>query len=369
MADGISLDFRDVELCTDYGNLAFALSIPVSLSLRPIVFISFFCLQLDILSFPCVNMTMKMFSMMIVLQIFVHVWMVQLAESRASGVVEVIATLGQPVLLSCNWGKALEPNNIRVYWQGPGAGRGEKNVMVVHAYNKGKEEFTEQDSRYRNRTSMNRDLISQGNLSLLIKDIKAIDDNTQLIAHVQEGSANTQDICNRMLRVTAEFQKPEVNVSCVEGREELKIDCKSHGGFPKPKLSWTGLNQRGNNPSPIVTSNSIDGTYTIHSTLWVNISKDQRVTCHVTNPTSQKNINASIITYASCQVPPDHYLIEICSAVTVAVTLIIVAIFLYKRNLCCRKAQAPTTSNQEEEKINMNEYAGGDSGAEPWKCR
>ncbi|KAJ8352556.1 hypothetical protein SKAU_G00240320 [Synaphobranchus kaupii] len=270
---------------------------------------------------------------------------VPLAEPQTSTVPvdEVIVTLGQPALLSCHLGKLLDPKTTRIYWQ-------TRNVepKVLHAHNKGSEELDMQDDRYRNRTSIYGDLIHQGNLSLLISEAKAEDDNTELDVIVQENGL-AHPYCSKRLRVTARFQKPEVNVSCLGGVGQLKIVCTSHGGFPEPKVNWTGLHRQDNNPPPMVTVNPNDSTYTIRSTLYVNLTKDQSATCYVTNPTSQETVNTSITPRVSCpdMYPPDHTtIVIICTAVLViAIIGCPLVILLYKREwLTC---SGPNQSGRE----------------------
>ncbi|XP_064183819.1 butyrophilin-like protein 2 isoform X2 [Anguilla rostrata] len=280
------------------------------------------------------NVTISVFSTMIVLQILPVLWLVQLVKSQASSVPgdKVIATLGQPVLLNCHPEKPFKPN--RIFWQGrKPSDPVDEYPWVLHAYNNGAEELHTQNISYRNRTSIYMDLIPQGNLSLLISEAKVEDDNTQIFVHVQADIVH--NICRKDLRVAAMPQKPEVNVSCMEGAGEQQIVCTSHGSFPEPTLNWTGLNQRESSPLPTVTFNPNENTYSIRSALWVNLTKDQRVTCYVTNPTLQETINTSITPRDSCSsmYPTNH--LHIWMAVLAIVIVCAGAILYYKRKVLC----------------------------------
>lgn len=153
-----------------------------------------------LLFFCSVLINLQRFPFLSPLQLLVAV---QLAELQATSIAgdEVIATLGQPVLLKCDLGMQINPSVIRIYWQGRNTSDSvDEFPQVLHAFNKGVEEFDKQTSCYRSRTSINRDLIRQGDLSLLISEAKVKDDGTQLIVHLQEKDV-VKNICRKTLRV------------------------------------------------------------------------------------------------------------------------------------------------------------------------
>ncbi|KAJ8246723.1 hypothetical protein GJAV_G00254670 [Gymnothorax javanicus] len=237
------------------------------------------------------------------LQSIIVLWLAQLGASWSGVGPEgtITATLGQPVLLTCNLGRMLNVDESRVYWQARKP-TGRDHSEVLHCYNKGVEEPKQQSQGYRGRTSIDRDGIANGNLSLLINEAKVEDDNIQIIVYLQENAV--QPVCQYLLRVAAKLQTPVVNVTCKENAIEL--DCASHGSFPLPELTWTGLNHQANSPPSTVTVDPNDGTYSVRSILQEKLATNQTLTCYVTNSMTRETVNASVTPSASCKDPKEE---------------------------------------------------------------
>ncbi|XP_036396828.1 butyrophilin-like protein 2 isoform X2 [Megalops cyprinoides] len=215
-------------------------------------------------------------------------------------VISVTATIGESVILPCSigHGKPMDLSGTRIYWQGSNKAR-ESEPKVAYVYNKGAVEINRQNRLYRNRTSLFMDELPFGNFSLKLTTVIAEDYQTEVDVLFQKNfELGFEMICRIALNVTARWQKPQVTISCIEGAGLAKVLCGSQGGFPEGTVSWSIQNHT-LHPHEIKTTHN--GT-SVQSSLWVNISKGQMVTCTVLNPTLQETVNTSV-TAKECEYP------------------------------------------------------------------
>ncbi|KAG7463657.1 hypothetical protein MATL_G00179140 [Megalops atlanticus] len=219
-------------------------------------------------------------------------------QARSDGAAEVNvinATIGQPVVLPCIISHPQPLKGTRFYWQGTNERRIKhegQDPEVVHMYNIDRVDLKNQDPLYKGRTDFFMDRLPSGDFSLNINPVKAEDDKTEFIGHYLPENTSFQNACKISLHVTAKFQEPEVNVYCTEQRE-VQVVCTSQGGFPKPNVSWTGLDHA-DSLSTTITIDPDSSTFSIRSTVHVNITRGQKLTCSVTNPALQETVKTSV---------------------------------------------------------------------------
>lgn len=74
---------------------------------------------------------------------------------------EIQAVIGDDVILPCH--TVFDKNNSKVTWKHSG--------QIVHTYQYGKDYLTNQDTNFKNRTSLFHDEMTRGNLSLKLTNV------------------------------------------------------------------------------------------------------------------------------------------------------------------------------------------------------
>ncbi|XP_036400620.1 butyrophilin-like protein 2 [Megalops cyprinoides] len=275
-------------------------------------------------------------------------FLIGLAEPQASNdgaaKVNVInATIGQPVDLPCIISHPQPLKGTRFYWQGTNKRRIKHEYPeVVHMYNMGQVDLKNQDLLYSGRTKFFMDRLPRGDFSLNINPVKAEDDKTEFVGHYLPENTSFRNICKISLHVTAKFQKPEVNVYCTE-QGEVRVVCTSQGGFPRPNVSWTGLDHA-DNLSTTITIDPNSSTFSISSIVHVNITRGQKLTCSVTNPALQETTKTSV-TVRDCSWRDTDGTIKTV-AICIGMACLTTAILIVLAIICCKRRQSRSHSFQ-----------------------
>ncbi|XP_038653274.1 CD276 antigen-like isoform X2 [Scyliorhinus canicula] len=176
---------------------------------------------------------------------------------------ELTAIINQTVVLGCNFTvtEELSFENILVTWQ-----RVESNE-VVHSYYYGKDQFSEQDAQYSNRTSLFPEEFKTGNASLRLEGV-----NTKDIGKYQCYVSNTAGNDKGIISVTsaAYYSEPVLTI-----RQKLlgTILMFESSGYPKADISWyNGGNLVASFLSNCSYCQAADGLYTVRSTMEINVT-------------------------------------------------------------------------------------------------
>ncbi|KFQ28774.1 T-lymphocyte activation antigen CD80, partial [Mesitornis unicolor] len=234
----------------------------------------------------------------------------------------VKSKLGEKVGLPCCYEipSSESLHNYRVYWQ-------KNTTEVVLAYSEGKMIF--KDKRYENRTEMN-----TRNLTLWISPVEILDNGPyQCIVQHRKVLQNVV-VCDESvtLFVTADFSEPNITAeitarSCES--TEMVVNCSSHGGFPKPKIS--GFFNNGTVQWNAIWVLDARSTYSVTGKLWLNVTKDSSITCSVEYDGLAKSTSLLLKKTDECVVPtvPQSYNV-------VTASIIIMIIFLLAITLAAR---------------------------------
>ncbi|XP_038670856.1 uncharacterized protein LOC119975245 isoform X3 [Scyliorhinus canicula] len=84
--------------------------------------------------------------------------------------VPVSGYLGEQVVLPCIYKGNVPVSDLHVIW-------GISLFEILHQFVDGNDDLTEQDARFRNRTTLFKDQLEQGNWSVLISDLRKSDQN------------------------------------------------------------------------------------------------------------------------------------------------------------------------------------------------
>ncbi|XP_076842220.1 ribonuclease inhibitor-like [Brachyhypopomus gauderio] len=147
----------------------------------------------------------------------------------------VVAAAGSDVTLPCSLTPRMSAVDMEVKWT-----RQDLGDTLVHHY-KNKQDQTDQDPSYMNRTSLFIEKLQQGNTSLLLKKVQ-VSDGGQYRCRVD--SEHKQDQINVLLKIEAVVGgTPEITVLGTGVSGGVLLQCESRGWWPVPDLQW--LNSEG----------------------------------------------------------------------------------------------------------------------------
>ncbi|XP_017259388.1 V-set domain-containing T-cell activation inhibitor 1 isoform X2 [Kryptolebias marmoratus] len=106
----------------------------------------------------------------------------------------------------------------------------EKHDLRVHFFNDNQDQLMEQHQNFKNRTSLFRDQLSNGNASLLLTEVK-IQDEGAYSCYTNTLHGNKE----LYIHLTVDAPVTNVNIDQVGNR----ITCSSEGIYPKPELTWS----------------------------------------------------------------------------------------------------------------------------------
>ncbi|KAM6094012.1 T-lymphocyte activation antigen CD80-like [Chlamydotis macqueenii] len=236
-------------------------------------------------------------------------------------------------------------HNYRVYWQ-------KNTTEVVLAYAEGKK--ISNHERYENRTEMD-----IRNLTLWISPVEILDNGSyQCVVQHLRFPQNPVVVCDEpvTLFVTADFSKPnitaEVSANSCESTE-MVVRCSSYGGFPKARISGTC-----NNVSVVWNaswvSESSFSPYNVTGELWLNVTKDIRITCSIEYNGFAKTNSLLLRKTNDCIVPTVSPTYNVITASSIIIIIFLLALTLAARYLlrhvcshCC-KSQDPVEESVKE---------------------
>uniref|UniRef100_A0A674JWI1 Ig-like domain-containing protein n=1 Tax=Terrapene triunguis TaxID=2587831 RepID=A0A674JWI1_9SAUR len=143
----------------------------------------------------------------------------------------VIASLGGETVLPCHLSPRMRAENMEVRWFRSWFS------PVVHLYRDGQDQYGQQMLEYRGRTELLKDNITNGSVSLRIRDIRLSDDGQYKCFF--QSSVSYEDALLE-LQVAGLGSDPVISV---EGHQNggIRVVCRSSGWYPKPEVLWRDL--------------------------------------------------------------------------------------------------------------------------------
>ncbi|XP_039602459.1 ICOS ligand-like [Polypterus senegalus] len=206
--------------------------------------------------------------------------LLSLTNAQADGCLTAIIGETMQIPCSLNTEESLKTEDISIEWQ-------KANGPIVHAFYKGEDNLSNQDSQFKGRTQLFRSELSRGNFSLGLSNVSVSDEGEFecKYSRAEEKSSRLLYWCH--LQVTGRYSEPVVyrSASPVSKNSEVHFTCKSTGGFPEPKVHWSVNKEPHQNSRRVNTTLSRDsrGLYSVTSVLTVNVTGDVSVTCTVEN--------------------------------------------------------------------------------------
>nr|XP_014269230.2 butyrophilin subfamily 2 member A2 [Maylandia zebra] len=199
----------------------------------------------------------------------------------------VVATVGEEVVLPCHVKPEMNANGMRLEWARPDLTPG-----FVYEWADEKEHVVNKQPSYRGRTSVVKEKLEHGDISLKISNVTISDEGIYRCLVPQVG----QEAFIKLIVGAVSFPKVTV-ISKTSSR--VVLQCESAGWYPEPELLW--LDGEGNllSAGPAETLRGPDDLYTVSSRVTVEKRHSNNITCRV----QQRNTNQSRETHIHVPVP------------------------------------------------------------------
>ncbi|XP_067414593.1 butyrophilin subfamily 1 member A1-like [Emydura macquarii macquarii] len=151
---------------------------------------------------------------------------------------------------------------------------------VVHLYRDGQDLYGEQMPEYQGRTELLKDNITNGSVSLRIRDIRPSDDG-QYTCFFQSGVSYEEALLE--LQVAGLGSAPAISV---EGHQDggIRVVCRSSGWFPEPEVLWRDLQGQLLPSASEKISQEANGLFQTEAAIVLTEESNQKVSCCVRNP-------------------------------------------------------------------------------------
>ncbi|XP_074872921.1 butyrophilin subfamily 1 member A1-like [Carettochelys insculpta] len=185
----------------------------------------------------------------------------------------VIASLGGEAVLSCHLTPRMSAENMEVRWFRA------KYSEVVHLYRDGQDLYRQHMPEYRGRTELLKDDITNGRVSLRIRNIRP-SDNGQYKCLFQSSVSYEEALLE--LQVAGLGSDPIISV---EGHQDggIRVVCRSSGWFPEPEAQWRDLQGHLLPSSSENISQEANGLFQREIAIVLTEESNQKASCCVKN--------------------------------------------------------------------------------------
>ncbi|XP_039358177.1 butyrophilin subfamily 1 member A1-like isoform X2 [Mauremys reevesii] len=186
----------------------------------------------------------------------------------------VTASVGGEAVLPCHLSPRMSAENMEVRWF-----RSQFSPSV-HLYRDGQDQYGEQMLEYRERTELLKDDITNGRVSLRIRDIRPSDDGPY-VCFFQSGVSYENAVLE--LQVEGLGSAPVISV---EGQQDggIRVVCRSAGWYPEPKAQWRDLQGQLLPSASEKISPEANGLFQTEIAIVITEESNQKVSCSVSTP-------------------------------------------------------------------------------------
>lgn len=261
----------------------------------------------------------------------------------------VVALYGMDTVLNCSFSGVTKFNlsDLTVFWQLSDTKRN------VHSFSQSRDQLTDQDERFANRTSLYPDQLTAGNVSLLLKKVRVVDEGSYTcFVRVQAYSS-----ASLLMQVAAPFSKPLVTwdtESHLKPGEVVDLTCVAYGGYPQADVLWQDGAGRNLTTDNITTSQvaNEEGLFSVKSVLTVILEPNSTYSCRLINPLLGDEGQASVtITGQHLVFPP------VALWVTVGLAICLLGLLIALAAVCRRKIKESCEEMRAEEEAKELEEA------------
>ncbi|CAM4666336.1 unnamed protein product [Caretta caretta] len=185
----------------------------------------------------------------------------------------ITASLGGEAVLPCHLSPRVSAENMELRWFRS------QFSPAVHLYRDGQDQYGEQMQEYRGRTELLKDDITNGRVSLRIRDIRPSDDG-QYKCFFQSDVSYEDAMLE--LQVAGLGSVPAISV---EGHQDggIRVVCRSAGWYPQPEAQWRDLQGQLLPSASEKISQEADDLFQTEIAIVITEESNQKVSCHVRN--------------------------------------------------------------------------------------
>ncbi|KAM4663594.1 uncharacterized protein O3C94_011864 [Discoglossus pictus] len=147
----------------------------------------------------------------------------------------------------------------------------------VHMYRKGRDEYSNQMKEYQGRTHLDKNRITNGEISLIITNVTPSDEG-EYLCYFLSNNYRSYEVLD--LTITAWGLDPLINIR-LNAKEGLTAECESDGWYPEPDIIWTDSNGNTLMSFNENKETNVKGLYGVRSSIY--LSPESAVTCSVWN--------------------------------------------------------------------------------------
>ncbi|XP_054980315.1 butyrophilin-like protein 1 [Sorex araneus] len=187
----------------------------------------------------------------------------------------IIAVVGDNITLPCRVSPAMNAENMELRWFRS------KFSQAVFIYQNHQEEKEEQLAQYTGRTSLETDLLSQGEGNIHIHKVQVSDAGKYTCFFRKEGFSKEAVL---ELKVVGMNSAPQVHITGTE-EDGVRVMCRAVGWFPKPQVQWRDSSGEKFLAFSETQAQDAEGLFSVEAALVVRDSAVGNVTCSILNPT------------------------------------------------------------------------------------
>ncbi|XP_039356610.1 butyrophilin subfamily 1 member A1-like [Mauremys reevesii] len=186
----------------------------------------------------------------------------------------VTASLGGEAILPCHLSPRMSAENMEVGWLRS------QDFEVVHLYRDGQDQYRGQMLEYQGRTEFLRDDITNGRVSLRIRDIRP-SDNGPYVCFFQYSVFYEDALLE--LQVAGLGSDPVISV---EGHQDggIRVVCRSSGWYSQPEAQWRNLQGQILPSASENIDQEANGLFQAEIAIVITEKSNQKVSCYVRNP-------------------------------------------------------------------------------------
>ncbi|XP_078496884.1 butyrophilin subfamily 1 member A1-like [Lissotriton helveticus] len=159
---------------------------------------------------------------------------------------------GEDAVLPCRLSPQINAENMTIRWFK------DKYQDLVHLYQDGEDWFENQIAEYRSRTTLTKDAIKAGSVSLIIHNVRPTDSGLYTCFY-NTGFFHEEAVVE--LKVAGMGSKLQIYLDDLQNGA-IPIVCESTGWYPEPEAQWKDEN--GNNISSSTEVKAMDGSLLFH---------------------------------------------------------------------------------------------------------
>ncbi|CAO2631970.1 V-set domain-containing T-cell activation inhibitor 1 [Lemmus lemmus] len=168
-------------------------------------------------------------------------------------------------------------------------------TKVVYQFYDNAEQLEDQNALYEGRVSVDQNEISEGILSLLLRNVDFMDEAMYKCSAVTPNGRGE----NKVKLIVEDSEMPQVKFDKID--DEDVVTCTSKGWYLTPNVTWLDRGERdlSNHSTVEVLEEQMNGLYRVYSVLRYPVKLNEKYVCHITETNENNRPIRSIRRYPS----------------------------------------------------------------------